>query len=214
VKTIPPSPRLVRAAVLVVAASGLACGSAAVSISPSEFDRLPRESRQEIFDAENDLVIAHNRQDDAEDHKHAAQAASSKLEERWARMSKRLAATNQQAKVPLARKVFDAQEAYLEAEVAVAGAEIDQSSVETSLSRARLLLVRQRQLARIGRVTVASLDPLEKSVTALEASFKQASTAANGVRVRAEQQLEAWKSAEDDYTRTSGGDFDTVVWSE
>jgi hypothetical protein len=202
------------AAALVLLAPGLGCGSGVVSISPSEFDRLPRESRQEVFDAENDLVIAKNREDDAEDHKHSAQAASTRLEERWNRMSKRLAASNQQAKVPLARKVFDAQGAYLAAEIEVASAEIEQARVETDLSRARLLLVRQRQLARIGRVTVGSLDPLEKSVTAFEASFKQASTATNTVRTRAEQQLEAWKTAEDEYTRTSGGDFDTVVWEE
>jgi hypothetical protein len=195
-------------------ASVLGCGSGVVSISPSEFDRLPRESRQEIFDAENDLVIAHNRQDDAEDHKRDAQAASSKLEDRWSRMSKRLAASGQQAKVPLARKVFDAQEAYLASEVQVAGAEIEQARVETDLSRARLVLVRQRQLARIGRVTVASLDPLEKSVTRLEASFKQASVATNAVRTSAEKALDTWKTAEDDYTRTSGGDFDTVVWAD
>jgi hypothetical protein len=214
VKTVTRSPRLLVAAALVLLAPGLGCGSGVVSISPSEFDRLPRESRQEVFDAENDLVIAKNREDDAEDHKHAAQAASTRLEDRWNRMSKRLAASNQQAKMPLARKVFDAQGAYLAAEIEVASAEIEQARVETDLSRARLLLVRQRQLARIGRVTVGSLDPLEKSVTALEASFKQASTGTNAVRTRAEQQLEAWKTAEDDYTRTSGGDFDTVVWEE
>ena len=207
-------PRLVRAAALVLFASGIGCGSGVVSISPAEFDRLPRESRQEIFDAENDLVIAHNRLDDAEDHKRAAQAASNKLEDRWTRMSKRLTASNQAAKVPMARKVFDAQGAYLESEIAVASAEIEQSGVETDLSRARLLLVRQRQLARIGRVTAASLDPLQRSVTNLEASFKQASVATNAVRTRAEQQLEAWKAAEDDYTRSSGGDFDTVVWGD
>jgi hypothetical protein len=208
------SPRLVWAVAVVLSLSGLGCGSSVVSISPAEFDRLPRESRQEIFDAENDLVIAHNRLDDAEDHKRAAQMASSKLEDRWTHMSKRLTASNQGAKVPLARKVFDAQGAYLESEIAVASAEIDQSEVETDLSRARLLLVRQRQLARIGRVTAGSLDPLQKSVTTLEASFKQVSVATNAVRTRAEQQLEAWKAAEDDYTRSSGGDFDTVVWGE
>ena len=210
-----PWPRLaVGFVVFFVLAPAVACGGGVVSISPSEFDRLPRESRQETFDAENDLVIAKNREDDAEDHKQAARAASTRLDERWTRMSKRLAASNQQAKVPLARKVFDAQGAYLQAEIAVASAEIEQARVETDLSRARLVLVRQRQLARIGRVTAGSLDPLEKSVTAYEASFKQASTATNAERTRAEQQLEAWKAAEDDYARTSGGDFDTVVWAE
>jgi len=77
-----------------------------------------------------------------------------------------------------------------------------------------LALVRQRQLARIGRVTGASLKPLEAAVATLETSLKAATTAATAVRTRAENGLEAWKAAEDEYARASGGDYDTVVWAE
>jgi hypothetical protein len=192
----------------------LGCGSGAASLSAAEFDRLPRESRQEIFDAENDLVISHNREDDARDHRRSAEGELSRLEQRWTQISRRLSAAGQGARLPAARKVFDADAAYLGAEVQVASADIDLARVETKLSLARLILVRQRQLARIGRVAVGSLKPLEEAVTAADATFRQASTAANGVRAGAERQLEAWKTAEDDYTRTSGGDFDTVVWAE
>jgi len=44
-----------------------ACGTSAPSLSRAERDRLPRDARQEIFDAENDVIIAHNRQDEAEE---------------------------------------------------------------------------------------------------------------------------------------------------
>src|SRR5262249_48817133 len=99
-------------------------------------------------------------------------------------------------------------------EIDVASAEIDQAEAETELSRARLLLVRQRQLARIGRVTAASLDPLQASVTTLEAAFKKTAAQTTAIRAHAEHQLETGKAAEDAYTRSSGGDFDTVVWAE
>ena len=45
-----------------------ACGSTAPSLSRAERERLPLDGRQEIFDAENDLIIARNRADLAADH--------------------------------------------------------------------------------------------------------------------------------------------------
>jgi hypothetical protein len=186
------------------------CGSG--TLPHSEFARLPHDARQEIFDAENDLVIAKNREDAAEDRKSNTIQVSHELERRWQRTTKRLTAAGQGGRLPQARKVLDAEEAYLSAEVQVANAEIQTSRVETSLSRARLRLVRQRELAKIGRVTGASLKPLEATVTAYEAQLKAADAVATTVRTRAEGWLEAWKAAEDEYARASGGDYDTVVW--
>ncbi len=183
-------------------------------IGRSDFDRLPHDARQEIFDAENDLVIARNREDTAEDRKKAMSQELSDLDVRWQRTEKRLTAANQGAKIPQARTVRDARASYLASEVQVASSEIQTTRLETDLSRARLALVRQRQLARIGRVTGASLKPLEAAVATLEASLKAATTAATAVRTRAENGLEAWKAAEDEYARASGGDYDTVVWAE
>ena len=51
------------------------------------------------------------------------------------------------------RQVFDKHRAYLDAEVDVAAMGIRTTGMQTELSRARLQLVRLRQLARIGRMT-------------------------------------------------------------
>jgi len=196
---------------LLIVATG--CGSGGEAISRSDFERMPRESRQEIFDAENDVVVAHNHQDDAQDRKEKAELAVSKLGERWKRTSTRLNASGQAAKISQAQRVFDAEAAYLGSEIKVADAESRSSEVETKLSRARLALVCQRQLVRIGRATTASLKPMEEDVNKLEATLKDYVNATNAVRTQAESQLKAWKSAEDDYARASNGDFDTIVWS-
>jgi hypothetical protein len=195
----------------VLALVGCAGGS---TLSHADFDRLPRDARQEIFDAENDLIIARNRQDGAEDRKRNTTRAYTDLDKRWKRTAQRLTAAGQAAKIPQARKVVDAEGAYLSSEVQVASAEIQTTSLETELSRARLALVRQRELARIGRVTGASLKPLEATMTSLEARLKADATSATAVRTRAEGWLEAWKAAEDEYARASGGDYDTVVWGD
>jgi hypothetical protein len=199
-----------RSLLLLLFAVPLGCG---VSILPhNDFDRLPRDARQEIFDAENDLVIAKNREDAAEDKKRATLQVTHDLDLRWQRTTKRLTAAGQAGKLPQAKKVLDAEEAYLNAEVQVQNAEIQTSRVETELSRARLTLVRQRELARIGRVTGASLKPLEADVKTYETQLKAADATATTIRTRAEGWLEAWKAAEDEYARGSGGDYDTVVW--
>ena len=189
-------------------------GCSASLISHADYERLPHDARQEIFDSENDLVIARNREDSAEDRKRNMTQALDELDVRWQRTTQRLTAAGQAARLPQARTVRDARAAYLAAEVQVGAAEIQTTRLETELSRARLALVRQRQLARIGRVTGASLKPLEAAVATLETSLKAATTAATAVRTRAENGLEAWKAAEDEYARASGGDYDTVVWAE
>jgi hypothetical protein len=182
-----------------------ACGSS--ELSHAEYERLPRDARQEIFDAENDLVIARNRQDDAEERKRAAERARGDLDQRWKRTSERLG-----AKVGTVRKVFDANIAYLDSEVDVAASDIRETRAGTDLNRARLELARQRELARIGRATVGSLKLLEGKVTSLEAAVKAAATAATAARTRASTQLEAWKTAEDSYAQT--GDYDAIVWGD
>jgi hypothetical protein len=200
------------AASLALLSGGALPGCAAGELSHDEYERLPRDARQEIFDAENDLVIARNRQDDAEEHKRMAERARGELDARWKRASDRLEAAKQGAKVGTVRRVFDAHIAYLDSEVDVATAEIRATRAGTELNRSRLELVRQRELARIGRATVGSLKELEAKVASLEAAVKDASTAATTARTRASTQLEAWKTAEDSYAQT--GDYDTIVWGD
>lgn len=200
---------LLVAAVLAVAAAP-GCGSGMVHLSHDEYERLPRDSRQEIFDAENDLVIARNREDDAVERKEKAERSIDELEERWKRASARLTASGQGGRTSQARKVFDAQKVYLESEVEVSKAAIVTTEAGTDLSRARLQLVRGRQLARIGRVTVVSLKPLEEKVASIDARVKSSTTAETTLRARAQSQLDAWKAAQDSYARSTG-DYDTAV---
>jgi hypothetical protein len=181
-----------------------------VHLSHDEYERLPRDSRQEIFDAENDLVIARNREDDAVERKEKAERSIDELEERWKRASARLTASGQGGRTSQARKVFDAQKVYLESEVEVSKAAIVTTEAGTDLSRARLQLVRGRQLARIGRVTVVSLKPLEEKVASIDARVKSSTTAETTLRARAQSQLDAWKAAQDSYARSTG-DYDTAV---
>jgi hypothetical protein len=198
------------AALAAFAAPVLGCSSGMVHLSHDEYERLPRDSRQEIFDSENDLVIARNRQDDAVEHREKAERAIDELEERWQRASKRLTATGQAGRISQARKVFDTQKVYLDSEVEVAKASITTTEAGTDVARARLQLVRGRQLARIGRVTVGSLKPLEEKVASIDAQVKSATNAENALRARAQGQLDAWKAAQDSYARSTG-DYDTAV---
>lgn len=199
-------------ALLLLAASVvLGCGSGVVELSREELDRLPRDSRQEIFDAENDLVIARNRQDDTDDKRRATEAALRELEERWARIEKRLSSSGQGGKIAAAHKVFEANKAYLRALLDILDASIDTTKLEAKLSQTRLVLVRQRQAARIGRATLGSLKPLEQDVTDAEAKVKSSSAAQIDLRTKAQTLLDAWKVAEDEFARSSN-DYDTGVW--
>jgi hypothetical protein len=196
-----------------VMAPSLGCGSGGVHLSHDELERLPRDSRQDIFDAENDLVIARNRQDDAVERRDKLDREEDELEQRWKRTSTRLNASGQGGKTSQARKIFDSERAYLDSEIDVAKASMATTEAGTDLARARLQLVKARQLARIGRATVASLKPLEDDVASLDARVKAASSAESGLRSKAQTQLAAWKAADDSYARTTG-DYDTGVWSD
>ncbi len=199
--------------ILLALAFTLGCGSSSVQLTREEYARLPREYRQEIFDAENGLVIARNREDEARDREATAERALSDLQQKWKRTSKALAASGQAAKVPKARVVFEANEAYVASQIDVAAAGIRRAEAETRLNRARLELVRQRQFARIGRATVGSLKPLEENVATYENKLKAASAAEVDLRTRVQNQLNAWKVAEDGFVAGSG-DYDTGVWGE
>jgi hypothetical protein len=186
----------------------LGCGSSVVQLSREELDRLPRDSRMEIFDAENDLVIARNRRDEADDKRLAVERSLDELDARWGQTEKRLGGS---AKVGQARKVFDANRAYLVSLRDVIDADIEATRLDVELSRKRLVLVRQRQAARIGRATLGSLKPLETDVADAEAKAKAASATENNLRARAQSLLDVWKGAEDEYARATG-DYDTGVW--
>jgi chromosome segregation ATPase len=189
----------------------LGCGSSVVTLTADEYGRLPRDYRLELFDAENDLVIAKNHQDEAEDHRADAEKALDELAQKWKRANQRLSSSGQGAKVSGARHVYDANVAYLESQVAVASAAIRKGEVEVRVRRAHLDLVVQRQAARIGRAQVSTIKPLEDRVADLEKSLKAATAAEVDLRTKVQAQLNAWKVAEDQYA-SSANDYDTGVW--
>jgi hypothetical protein len=204
--------RLAVWAVMLVPVSvlGLACGGSAVTLTHDEYARLPADGQQEVFDAENDLVIAKNREDQARDNERLLQAKQDELDQRWKRSEKRLSGSRG-SRVPSARKAVDAHRAFIKAQLDVADAAIKVAVVETELSRARLSLVRKRQLVRIGHAAMASLKELEQRVTECEKRVKDARTTDVDLRVKAQNQLGAWKNAEEEHARSTG-DFDTGIW--
>ena len=187
------------------------CGSGAIQLTRDEYSRLPREYRLELFDAQNDLVIARNRQDEAEDKKEDAERALSELNARWDRTSKRLSSSGQAAKIPRARHVFDTNVAYISSQIDVAAAGILRAEAETRVRQARLELVGQRQAARIGRATTGAIKPFEANVAKLDEQLKAATTAEVDLRAKVQAQLTAWKVAEDEFV-AAASDYDTGVW--
>jgi len=191
--------------------SATGCGSGAVVLTHEEYSRLPHDYRLEVFDAENDVVIARNREEEARDHKTAAEKTLSELEDGWKKTNTRLSASGQAAKIPRAKQVFDANVDYIEAQIDVASASIRRAEAETAVRRAQLELVRQRQAARIGRAAVGSIKRFEDRITALENKLKSATATEVEQRTKVQGKLNAWKVAEDAYA-TATNDYDTGVW--
>ena len=199
--------------VVILLLSG-ACGTSAPSLSRAERDRLPRDARQEIFDAENDLVIARNRQDEAVERLRALRDALDQLDERQGRSEKRLSATpGGSSRVSALRKVTRAEQDYIEARQEVADSDVEVAEQEVRTARARLDLVKQRQLVRIGKVPLASLKDFEKAIQAEEAQGKQKRASSLDLRSRAQARLDGWKAAQEGYASQTG-DFDSGVWIE
>jgi chromosome segregation ATPase len=191
-----------------------ACGTSAPSLSRVERERLPRDARQEIFDAENDVIIARNRQDEAEERIRALRAALDQLDERQGRSEKRLSSSaGGSSRVSALRKVTRAEQDYLEARLDVAESDSDVAEQEVVTARARLDLVKQRQLVRIGKVPLASLKDFEKTIETQEAKGKQRRASSLDLRSKAQARLDAWKAAQEGYASQTG-DFDSGVWIE
>jgi len=191
-----------------------ACGTSAPSLSRNERDRLPRDARQEIFDAENDVIIARNRQDEAMERLRAVREAMDQLDERQERSEKRLSSTpGGSSRISALRKVTRAEQDYLDARQDVAKAEVEVAAQETITARARLHLVKQRQLVRIGKEPLASLKDFEKAIEEEEAKVKEKRASSLDLRSKAQSSLDAWKAAQEAYASQSG-DFDSGVWIE
>jgi hypothetical protein len=189
-----------------------ACGSTAPALSRDERERLPLDGRQEIFDAENDLVIALNRVDLARDQRKALRAAEDGLDDVQKSCERRLTAIPAQAgNIPALRKVIRTQRDYLEAREDVAAAEITVAEQEVRGARARLDLVKQRQLVRIGKAPLASLKAFEQAIDEQEARGKQVRSNSLDLRTKAQGLLDLWKYSQAEYAGQTG-DWDSGTW--
>jgi hypothetical protein len=199
--------------VLVLLLAG-ACGTSTPSLSRVERDRLPRDARQEIFDAENDVIIARNRHDEATERLRALRVALDQLDERQERSEQRLSASpGGSSRVSALRQVTRAERDYLEARREVAESDVEVAEQEVITARARLNLVKQRQLVRIGKVPLATLNSFEKAIETQEAAGKQKRASSLDLRSKAQTRLDAWKAAQQTYASQTG-DFDSGVWIE
>lgn len=191
-----------------------ACGSTAPSLSRAERERLPLDGRQEIFDAENDLIIARNRADLASDHLRSIEETISGLDDVATRYERRIAATpTASVRTPLLRKVAKAERDYLDARRDVAVAEVVVAKQEIRIAQSRVDLVKQRQLVRIGKAPFASLTTFEQAIEIQEAKGKETRSSSLDLRTKAQKLLDLWKYMQADYARQTG-DFDSGVWLE
>lgn len=191
-----------------------ACGSTAPSLSRDERERLPLDGRQEIFDAENDLIIARNRADLASDQLRDVESALAELDGIEKRYERRLAANPATAgRIPLLRKVVRTERDYLEARREVALAEVTVAIQEIRIGQVRVDLVKQRQLVRIGKAPFASLPVFERAIDEQEAKGKQTRASSVDLRTKAQGLLDLWKSTQAKYAAETG-DFDSGIWLE
>lgn len=191
-----------------------ACGSTAPSLSRSERERLPLDGRQEIFDAENDLIIARNRADLASDQLRDVESALAALGDIEKRYERRLAANSATAgRIPQLRKVTRTERDYLEARLDVASADVGVATQEIRIAQVRVNLVKQRQLVRIGKAPFASLAAIERTIDEQEAKGKQTRASSLDLRTKAQGLLDLWKFAQSEYA-TQTGDFDSGIWLE
>jgi len=191
-----------------------ACGSAVPSLSRNERERLPLDGRQEIFDAENDLIIARNRADLADDQLHGVESALAELDRILKRSESRLAANPATTgRIPLLRKVVRTERDYLDARRDVALAEVTVAAQEIRIAQVRVDLVKQRQLVRIGKAPFASLAAFERAIDEQEAKGKQTRSSSFDLRTKAQGLLDLWKYTQAEYA-VQTGDFDSGIWLE
>jgi hypothetical protein len=191
----------------------VACGST-TSLTREERERLPLDARQEIFDAENDLIIARNRADLARDQLAAIEASLSALDDVQSHNEKRLnanAATS--GRVSQLRRVTRAERDYLDARRDVALAEVTVARQETRIATVRLDYVKQRQLVRIGKAPSLSLKAFEQTIEDEEAKGKQTRSSSLDLRTKAQGLLDVWKNSQAEYAAQTG-DFDSGIWLE
>lgn len=187
---------------------GTACGASSSSRIPSVRvddairDELPLEGRRWAYEAENEVIIALDRRDEARERLAKA--------ERWreeAERAEEVARRNAKAVAPARAKV-EWREALRRQEKA----RLDAAEVEVYCARASFELTKARLAVRFGfPVKENYVQPFEAQY---ESCAKEQASAAQAVREaedRASKALEVWRDGRRDYVNNTG-DHDHGLW--
>ncbi len=186
------------------------CGGMHAELPEDLIYSLPRDERIVIYDAENDVVIARSRQDDAERRILKLRQDLKDLSERWDRTKERLDKTHND-RTSKAKDVYVAKRKYIDESLDIAKIGLDVSEAQVDAATARLELARARQLVRLGTLEEAKLKDFEEVVKDREKRSKDVDKKEVDMRIESQKSLTAWKDAEDAYARATG-DFDSLVW--
>jgi hypothetical protein len=199
-------------ALLSAALVAAACGSKP-RVEPQVLRRLPRDARQAVYEAENDVVIAKNRRDEARLEIARLDAERDAAKAQWKRSEDRLEKSGGSDRIGKARRVLEARLSYLSDEEDAAEAALDRAEIEVDLARARAEEVRFAQAVRYGVAPEAKLAAFQGAVKKLDDEARAAEKKQLDLHARAISSFEAWKQAADEYARTTQ-DLDTGVWLE
>jgi hypothetical protein len=187
------------------------CASEGGALSPAMLERLPRDARIAIYDRENDLTIAKSRRDEAEAMLADLARKKGELAQAVKTGESRLRKGGHGDRVGGLRKMADARREFYDAQAKTARASLKYAEAEIAAAGARLDQSRQQQLIRFGLQQESTLLPFDAEVKTRE---KEATLAQRKeLEARAEQQkvFTDWKSAEEQYA-SSTGDFDAGIW--
>jgi hypothetical protein len=206
------STRMPVLSLLVAAIVGSACGSQP-KVETQVLRRLPHDARQAVYEAENDVVIAKNKRDEARLEIARLRAERSDARAQWDRSEERLKKGGGGDRLDRARHVLDAHLSYVSAEEDAADAGLDRADVEVDLARARAEQVRFGQGVRYGVAPEAQLAILDERVKKLDDEARAAEKKQLDLHAKAIRVFETWKQAAMEYARATH-DFDTGVWLE
>jgi len=188
------------------------CAAPTANLPPDVLQRLQREARAEIYDRQNDIVIAQGRRDDVLLQLESLRRDGDEIDARAKRVATRLAKQPEgPVHVAAMKGTLAAHHAYLDAERKQAEAALDAADVDLALASARLEQTRQRQLVRTGRALAKAMAPFDARVDALEKRSSDLQRRVQDLRAETEKSYEAWKTAEEQHARAAG-DWDAGIW--
>jgi hypothetical protein len=190
---------------------GVGCGGITANLSDELFRRLSHDDRAAIYERQNEVTIAYSRRDEAQLQVSANKTRLNELDDRWARCRTRLEKANQSARIDVAKKMKDTQNAFLDDQLRIAELHLRFRDSEIDAARARLELAKQRQLVKSGLAAEKTLDAFDKLARDTEEEARNAEHKELEVRAEAQKKFLEWKAAENDYARNSG-DYDSLIW--